>query len=454
MPSPDDIAHQQNLLAIHRRNLRHYLGQQAQLGPAQTPIGTLNGIEEERANIKRIKGILSGWGQTVESDPDDEPPAPPNPAPAKPAQPDGATKPAAQRPARNKGQHAYDVFISYSSRDREWVRGWLLPRLESAGLRVSIDYRDFELGLPILVNIERAVERSRHVLLVLTPNWIQSQWTDFESLLTSTADPAGRRRKLIPLMLQACELPARISMLSYADFTQPAEHEWQLDRLVQSLLQARDSNPRSKSSKRPRETAPAAPTSPEQPTTQAGRDQIDARESQGYIGQAAGVSQNFGEQHTTNAGPVIQIYGGDFRGSNLPIGNSVGRDLNQSGGATASAFDQRGWNVQGSVYNIAGDLNIGANPSKDEFAAALRQLRDELAKAKDLPPDEASDLKDDLDDAIEALERPQPNKERTIKKLTAMREIVDGLKDNVGSKLALGKLIEQALAVLGGSNGE
>ena len=111
----------------------------------------------------------------------------------------------------------------------------------------------------------------------------------------------------------------------------------------------------------------------------------------------------------------------------------------------SNVFNQPGWNVQGNVYNIAGDLNMSANPSKDEFLAALRQLKDELAKAKDLPTDEASDLKGNLDAAIEAIERPQPNKERAVKKLTAIKEIIDGLKDNFGSALALGHLVGQVV---------
>jgi hypothetical protein len=164
------------------------------------------------------------------------------------------------------------------------------------------------------------------------------------------------------------------------------------------------------------------------------------------VGRTGAVSQNFGEQTTTNAGIVIHIHGGDFQGAHLGFGDNVGRDLSQTGGQTTiSSFDQRSRDVQGNAYNIADDLNLSASPSRDEFVAALWKLKDELAKAEDLPADVASDLKDVLDDAIEAAERPQPNKERTVKKLAAMQEIVDGLKDNAGSALALGHLIGQVV---------
>ena len=49
----------------------------------------------------------------------------------------------------------YDVFISYSHKDEEWVVNTLLPRLENAGLKVCIDYRDFNVGTPALVEIEK-----------------------------------------------------------------------------------------------------------------------------------------------------------------------------------------------------------------------------------------------------------------------------------------------------------
>jgi tetratricopeptide (TPR) repeat protein len=118
-------------------------------------------------------------------------------------------------------EYPYDVFISYSHADEVWVTGTLLPRLEGAGLRVCIDYRDFDPGRPSLVNMENAVERSRKTLIVLTPAWVESVWTTFEGLLIQTDDPAARRARMIPLLLKPCKPAKRIAMLTYVDFTRP-----------------------------------------------------------------------------------------------------------------------------------------------------------------------------------------------------------------------------------------
>jgi len=136
-----------------------------------------------------------------------------------------------------------------------------------------------------------------------------------------------------------------------------------------------------------------------------------------------------------SAGPTYVFHGGTFSG---PVTQTGGSSVN-------NAFNQPNWNVEGNVYNIAGDLNVGANPSKDEFLGALRQFKSEIDKAKDLPSDQADELKDDVDSAIKAIDRPQPNKERAVERLTTIQKVLDGLKGNVGSALALGKLIGDVL---------
>jgi len=142
---------------------------------------------------------------------------------------------AAESRSQPQDEFQYDAFISYSHEDSAWVRDMLLPRLEDEGLRACIDFRDFEPGVASLVNMENAVEHSRKTLIVLTPAWVESEWTAFESLLVQTDDPAGRRARMIPLRLRPCEPPRRIAMLTYVDFTQLSDLEFQLRRLVAAI---------------------------------------------------------------------------------------------------------------------------------------------------------------------------------------------------------------------------
>lgn len=115
-----------------------------------------------------------------------------------------------------------------------------------------------------------------------------------------------------------------------------------------------------------------------------------------------------------------------------------------------SAFDQRGWNVSGgNIYNIARDLNMSQNPTNDELVAALKRLQEEIGKVQDLPADEADDVKSNVDAAVKAVDKAEPNKNRAAEKLAAAKEILDKLGAAVPSALALGSLIGQALKGLG-----
>ena len=132
-------------------------------------------------------------------------------------------------------RYDYDLYLSYTAADRAWVTTALLPALEERGLRVCLPDRDFDIGRPRLDNSERAITQSRHTLIVMTPAWLVSEWQAFEGLLVSSTDPANRLRRLIPLLLEPCALPPRIAMLTYADFTEPAQRPLAMKRLLRAL---------------------------------------------------------------------------------------------------------------------------------------------------------------------------------------------------------------------------
>lgn len=94
----------------------------------------------------------------------------------------------------------YDVFISYSPEDEAWADNVLRQRLDDAGLRVCIDDRDVEAGKTALLNRQDAIKQSKHILLVLTRHWLNSEWSLFEALIAGTQDPAGMENKTIPLL--------------------------------------------------------------------------------------------------------------------------------------------------------------------------------------------------------------------------------------------------------------
>src|ERR1700738_5316109 len=96
---------------------------------------------------------------------------------------EAATEVAEPGTASEKSYFLHDVFISYSHKDESWVRSEFLPELERASLKVALDTRDFALGRPSVQNMAEAIQHARHVVAVLTPNWVASEWAGFEGYL-------------------------------------------------------------------------------------------------------------------------------------------------------------------------------------------------------------------------------------------------------------------------------
>jgi TIR domain len=147
----------------------------------------------------------------------------------------------------------FDVFVSYSSADRVWVETRLVAALDAAGLTVAVDFRTFAVGTPAAFNMETAVRDSRKVILVLTPDWINGQWTRWEFLIAQVGDPLNRARRILPLILRRCELPESLRVLTYQDLSGGGDLALQLRRVVSAVRDdapaAHDSGPPSASSR-------------------------------------------------------------------------------------------------------------------------------------------------------------------------------------------------------------
>ncbi|XP_056603808.1 toll-like receptor 1 isoform X1 [Triplophysa dalaica] len=74
----------------------------------------------------------------------------------------------------------YHAFISYSQHDSAWVESKLVPELEGSGLSLCVHERDFEPGKWIVDNIINCVEGSYKTLFILSKNFVESQWCNYE----------------------------------------------------------------------------------------------------------------------------------------------------------------------------------------------------------------------------------------------------------------------------------
>ncbi|XP_052777288.1 protein eyes shut homolog [Mya arenaria] len=98
----------------------------------------------------------------------------------------------------------WDAFISYKSNtpDEDFVVHTLFPKLTlELGFSVNVHFKDFTPGEEITNNIIHAVENSRRTILIVSPNYLASNFAKFE-WQTAQQRMLERRHRIIPILLE------------------------------------------------------------------------------------------------------------------------------------------------------------------------------------------------------------------------------------------------------------
>jgi len=96
------------------------------------------------------------------------------------------------------------IFISHATADDVFVRD-LRQALESLGLSVWVDSRNLRGGDKLAREIEQAIEDARQVIVVLSPNTINSLWVRREIHKALEVDPyrLGVTGRMVSLALMS-----------------------------------------------------------------------------------------------------------------------------------------------------------------------------------------------------------------------------------------------------------
>jgi hypothetical protein len=148
----------------------------------------------------------------------------------------GSSMPTTTSPVTN---FEYDVFISYRQKepDLSWVRKTLVPSLEAAGLHVFIDYKDFRLGAPLVLEMARAVESSRYTLAILSPAYLQSNFTELENVLAEHLGLELSQRRLLAVMRESTKPRLGFVARLWLDMTDDTQFNENVAILINALRQ-------------------------------------------------------------------------------------------------------------------------------------------------------------------------------------------------------------------------
>ncbi|MEP7137079.1 MAG: toll/interleukin-1 receptor domain-containing protein [Chloroflexota bacterium] len=104
------------------------------------------------------------------------------------------------------------LFISYSRKDMDFARK-LAGDLEKAGYDVWWDITDLRGGDDWVRTIPEAISSSQFVLVVLTPNSLESEWVRKEY-----TQALSLRKKIIPIMLVPSSVPFALNTINFVNF--------------------------------------------------------------------------------------------------------------------------------------------------------------------------------------------------------------------------------------------
>lgn len=169
-----------------------------------------------------------------------------------------------------------DVYICYNSADLNWVQK-LAEQIESETidgasssrlLSAFFDKWDIAPGQSLIDRMNCGMATSRHVIVVLSPEFLKADWPRFEWKHIVAQNPNNVGERIIPIMLRdlSCDGKERIELcapfrdLRYVDFRRPSEFKRSFNELIRRI--------RNLPPERGRKLNPIAGRQPVMPVTQ------------------------------------------------------------------------------------------------------------------------------------------------------------------------------------------
>jgi len=125
------------------------------------------------------------------------------------------------------------IFISYSTKDKEFVDKLSLALLKK-NIPIWRDVWQISVGEYIDNSIKEALQKSYYVCLVVSKNFLQSNWIQKElEIALSRQSKENIQNFIIPIIIDEFELPNILKTIKGVNFTQKTFEDGILVKIVE-----------------------------------------------------------------------------------------------------------------------------------------------------------------------------------------------------------------------------
>ena len=132
-------------------------------------------------------------------------------------------------------EYPFDVFLAHNQAQKDWTRK-LAVRLDEEGFNVWFDEWCIRGSQDFIDAMVEGIVASRKVVPILSPEFLDADWTRFELKQAILGDPAARDARIIPIRHSDCTIPKEIQNRNALDFRDTHGDELKLEYRTQILL--------------------------------------------------------------------------------------------------------------------------------------------------------------------------------------------------------------------------
>jgi predicted nucleotide-binding protein len=126
------------------------------------------------------------------------------------------------------------IFISYNHHDQVCATKLALELKQQPDVDVFIDHWDMSAGESLLDRIEKAIDESSFLIVLLSSNSVESKWVETE-LQYAFLKQQEQRMRIIPVIIDECKLPSQVAGSLCIDMKPTSDRERSMQYLVNAI---------------------------------------------------------------------------------------------------------------------------------------------------------------------------------------------------------------------------